>query len=61
MAYASSIVVACCMMWRARSEMGIAEEVGMSPFRALSVMVRPCSFMPDTTPIIPGHASDTKR
>ena len=35
--------------------MGIADEVGILPFAALMVTVRPFSFIPDNTPIIPGH------
>ena len=61
MAYASSIVVACCKMWRASSDIGIAEVRGIAPSMALRVMVSPCSFIPDTTPIMPGHDSETKR
>lgn len=54
-AYASSIVVAYWRMCLANSDIGIAEDVGVEPFAALIVIVSPCSLIPESTPIIPGH------
>ena len=38
--------------------MGVAEPVGTADLAALIVTVRPVSFMPDNTPIIPGHPTE---
>ena len=37
---------------------GVAEPVGTADLAALIVTVRPVSFMPDNTPIIPGHPTE---
>ena len=58
MAKASSIVAAYCRISLVRMEIGVAEPVGTADLAALIVTVRPVSFMPDNTPIIPGHPTE---
>ena len=58
MAKASSIVAAYCRISLVRMEMGVAEPVGTADLAALIVTVSPVSFMPDNTPIIPGHPTE---
>ena len=58
MAKASSIVDAYCRISLVRMEIGVAEPVGTADLAALIVTVSPVSFMPDSTPIIPGHPTE---
>ena len=56
---ASSIFDAYCRIDLTKIEIGVAEDDGTSNLDALIVTARPCVFMPETTPNIPGQVTDT--
>ena len=55
------MVAAYCRIFRARIETGVAELSGTGPRAAFSVTVSPVSFMPDSTPTMPGQPIETNR
>ena len=57
---ASSRFDASCNIFLVSNEIGVAEIDGVSNLAALMVTVRPAVFMPESTPSIPGHVTDTK-
>ena len=56
---ASSMSVAYCSISLARMETGVADIFGVSSFEALMDTVRPFSFIPERTPVMPGQVTDT--
>ena len=58
MARASSMVEAYCRISRVSIDIGVADDVGTADLAALMVTVRPASFIPDITPIIPGQLTE---
>ena len=49
---------AYCKISRVNMEIGVFATQGISDFPALMVTVSPCSFIPETTPIMPAQVTD---
>ena len=57
--HASSMLEAYWRILLVNIEIGVADIVGTSSFEALIVTVSPSVFIPERTPSIPGHVTET--